>query len=889
MSRWLPLGMGCALALLGAACNGGDFDPTSCAPPTLAQCQAPETDCDTYFATQAKKVESSPCNLLYFQAAQAAALSYPQKPAIKPTLYSGLATFRSDGGVVQVAAVPADSDVEASGLTGLVVGQREVTATQVKSSNLVLMDATVLRFKKDLATWEANGNVIDSCTEYAFEKYFDVTAWDAQVLVEGARSDHRRAFDIAYGPPSVRTSLGTRHLDDQRIRQRDGNLSDVTVPFEDHRPKNDYFRVPLGASQPGEILKAKVVFQAGPEDTVSTKTTDLGTQVVVSLKDYTRPIGFTGPIFVDETLRPIIEAGQDTYAESFAWHLAMSQRNAGILDEELFIEHERRDAFMALLTQRDELMSQLANYISASTGWHAPVAQGQPGGENWWRDPSWNPDPMAVSKVVTMTSALHATVPNLQSGNYVTYADKPFAGKATLSQTRFSSLYEFGKPCNNTGNPFFCLAYKLVSLDQAIEDALVEARNRGCLDVGAVGAVPCDWSPRDFTERMRGLGDTAQEIAFRRCDESVDSFTLLKSRALSATSATSSVNYPAEDYTTSPNALDRYFVRQRQYLMVLADVVGPLMDKRPVDGKNRLRLSRWDGDSHKMGNKWFGATLSYGVGFTMDGLPAQPSNEPIDDCAIKTRADAKLLVTASALGQTQELVDASAGIDDDFVRARFAILGQVWWEEEEALPQGLVPVLVDSNLSYETFASGQSTLALGYIILSVGGSVGGGIGYNLDISAGREQTLSGGCKVQRLGVYPSIQPFLYVDGSAFVAVEAVVARAGIKGYLTVVDLRVPLKGQLSVGASEADPTVLDAIFHLDAKLQMQFLGGRLVAFLSVGICPLCVNLEGTLVSWQGIKTEIPLFEYDVQVQLLDLKRIAKLQGTLPTSVPESQP
>lgn len=891
MIRKLLLGAVCAV-FMGVDCGGYDpvqFDVTACPPPTIEQCQDPKTACDNHFQYLGKKDPDSPCSLLLSQAAVSAAAGYPEKLVLKPTTYSGLSTFKPDAGTALVHAVPEDSELTGSGLSSFAFGQRTQTALKLRGADPIIALAARQALAQKIEAFNANGNALASCEEYAFEKYFDIAAWDAQVLISNATSNHRKAFDIAFATDGSRTAIGTRHLDDNLILGRDGTDSDLVVPFDTYKPKNDYFRVP-------KVGSAKVVFQKGAIDSVTMN--ELG-QLAVTMKDLQRSgMAFNGVQFDDTELAPLIASGQHRYVESFKWHQQMSNRNASLPDDQLLIEHERRDAFLALLEQRDEVTRQIAEYVTGGEN-PPPVAGGNRYATRWWLEGIWNPDPNTVGTIASMT-ADRTTVDNFptsfnQQQQFITYSNTPSPTKKTMSPSALATLGtgpNVQKPCNGTGNPFFCLVYRLADIDQAIEDELHAAQDRGCLDMDPDPnkPAPCDWSPRDFTQRLRGLSDVAREKAFRKCDESVDSFVDLQSRALVQDYANGNpgVNFPAQNYTLSPTDLELFFTRQTQYLLVLGDVVGPLLERKMVNGTNKLRLARTEGESHQIGDKLFGANLSYSLGFAMEGLPAEPvdAGTTIDDCVITTRADARFGLVASVLTFDIPLATASVHADDHRFDTRVQVLDQVW-EIHQALTDGTIPVFTDSQMEYQQFFEATSTFAIGYILISIGAAVSGGVGYGVDVEVGRKTIESNGCQVSRIGVYPTIVPLTFVEGSAYAALEAVVARAGIKGYLTLASISVPIAGEVSLGPTENDPTIIDAAFRISASLSMHFFGGRICVFAEIGVCPLCASFEADLIAWEGIRQgPIELFDYGITVRLGDLKRIARQQGVLaPVAVP----
>lgn len=884
MTRLLPLA-GVCLLFMGVECGApppGPQNPAACPPPTIAQCQTPVTACDNHFFYLGKIDKDSPCSLLLSQAAVSAAGLYAEKTVLTPKTYSGLQSFPSDGGTTKVHGVPEDSALDLRGMQSFTFGQRMATAFDLRRNDPVLQLAARQKLEAQVDAYNANGNGVASCEEYAFEKFFDIAAWDAQVLISNATDDHRRAFELAYGPSTVRTSIGTRHLFDPVLKARDGSPSGISVPFEVQRPKNDYFRVPHGSG-----MGTKVIINSGADNSVTEGPLGL----MVTVKDLSRSLSLHGVIFQDAALTGILDDPRRIVQEDFAWHRQMSltMQNAGVLDEALDLEQERRDAFLKLIAGRDEVVRQIAEY--ASGGNPPPVAGGSRFAERWWDSPFWNPNPASAVANIEALTIQQTTVPNFNQLNnsqqtFITYSNQVSPAKESPSSLASFNGPKVVQPCKGSTNPFFCLIARLESIDQALEDALHAAQDRGCLDL--TGPTACDWTPRDFTERMRGFADTAREEAYRKCDESVDSFLDLKTRALKQDYADGGigVNYAAHDYTTSTSELDLYFFRQDQYLDVVGEVVGPLLERKPVNGTNKLRLARSDGESKTLGDKWFGASMHYGVGFSMEGLPDPqvPDSPDAGDCVIQTRANAEFGLDAKVLTVTIPLVSAFMRASDDHFAAKVQVLDQQW-DEDTPLTNGTVPVFTDGQMAYQTFLEGHDTFAIGYVVISIGASVGGGVGYQVNVQAGRKTIISGGCQVSEIGVYPSVIPLTFVEGQAYAALEAIVARAGIKGHLTIASISVPISGEVSIGPTDSDPTILDAHFELGAKLRMRFFGGRISVFVELGVCPLCADFEADLIKWNGIQRDIKLFEYGLSVRLGDLKRVAKQQGVLLPGMP----
>lgn len=882
--------------------------PSLCPPPTIAQCNTPQTPCDAFFAEQAKTDVNAACGLLMYQAAKAEAGKYPRKSARNTTLFSTNAVVsEDDGGLRDVAAVPEDSEFSVTGFGSLQLGGLLKKGAALKGPNAVVTKLAILQKRQE---WEANGDALNSCQEYVHEKFYDYTAFEDRVLLSNGFNKHRAIVDIAFSGSSPsqapRWALGTRHLVDPIILARDGSPSGVTLSLGGvPRPKNEFFATPpVSIGQPGTPTGPGIFFEKVPtdangtplgEDQVEIITFPLSgkKQVKVKLKNLKRTaLDIGGPAFEDPTLAPTIAAGAPV-TESFAWHRDMNLRNATVPDEVMEDLRLKRRSFRTLLERRDKLVEELATLVGGGQAKVPAISQNK-FKTRWWLDPVWNPSEsitqQSATKNLNVLSGLAA-----HPGSVITGAVLPVSTQLNKSKLKPSALELLGKvpqvnaACGPNTNPIICRAYQLANLDARIEGALVEAKALGCLNPAVgTGPAPCDWSPYDFSQRVMGLFEAEREKTFRRCDESVDSFALAKTRAFiyppSPQPGEPFVNYPAQDYTTSLQRLETYFTRLDEYVTVLAEAVGPLLERT---GSNRVKLHKAEGDSETMGNKWFGAEMSYAASFSLEGQGL--TDKDASECTLTTRVNADISVGAKVITATLPLVDAMIAANDTTFLTYGDVLGQTWSIGDNMQPvsiaTGAIAFFSEGKQTYETFGQADAAFSIGPVVIRVGGSVGGGLGYMLGVQAGRKTNTMGNCTVSELGVWPSLVPFTFVDAQAYAAVEALIARAGVKGYLTLVKVGVPISGELTLGASTQSVGGLVAKFGLGAKITLEFFAGRIVVFLEVGVCPICESFEGTIVEWGGVEYEIPLFDFSLEVIVADLRRVAQLQNVVPVSAP----
>ncbi|NOK19687.1 hypothetical protein [Corallococcus carmarthensis] len=477
---------------------------------TLADCQNPVTLCAKAVRNLAKTDPNAVCNRLIQDAAEDAAAGMSRRTVVVPrTLKANGQTVEPDAATKSVAFAKDDPNTrEMSGLSSFFLGSVHRARTYFPATT-----AYASKLKNSRAQlrngWNASGNVINSCAEYVFEKYYDYSVFEDAIASAG--SDHRAIYSVAYaiaplGGSTPASAIGTRGVSSPQQRGKDGTLITPAITFPSGAPKNQFFTVPPPS-------QGKVSVGAGSVDRVSIIPGVLG-GAIISLKNLSRPLNLYGTALDTARLNTLAQ-GAHYYNESWAWHRSMSQRNAGVLDEEMYALEQSQTDFTGLLRQRGELVASIQEEVAHQ---YRPL----PG--------------------------------TLQAGGS--------SQGASLS--------------DDQENPLIPMFYTLASLDGAIDAALVQAQARGCLTFQSGSApAPCDWSPKRFVQRVMDLYQVPREQAFQKCsDYTNDDFASLKSRAL----VQGSVNYPAQDYTTQPSRLETYFPRRDEYLRALSLTVGALLD-----------------------------------------------------------------------------------------------------------------------------------------------------------------------------------------------------------------------------------------------------------------------------------------------------------------------
>ncbi len=878
----------CALFLLGADGCGPISIPRpegGCPPPTWEQCATPTTQCDFYLRQQARSEPESACALLFEQKALSEATRYEKVPALGTRLFKPGSPARDTAPIVEVRKIPGDrSTLEVTGLNGFALGATLRDAALLPSGSAAAQSRQVFRLLRR-AQWIDNGIAVKSCEEYVYEKFYDYTVFEDQVVrvgLENHRAIYERAF--ATGSPAPVSAIGTRHLDGSSLKGRDGRPFDAAVPFTT-LPKNQFFTAPRPKTD------AQVSFVKGPADRVDYFP---GTKRVrITLAHLQRQsLNFVGVDYDDETLAATLEPGRSYYQESFDWHRQMGQRNASLLDEEMAVWDARQDAFLELLRVRDETAEEMALLFDGDSA--PPVATGGGVLTRWWADPVWNPDPTKVSlgasrtfdvrgATLTGSAAISANLPPNPfnfAPTFITYASPPAGGSQTLQQPEPVASAPFKAAqvvAACTGNRIICLAYRLAYIDQAIEQQLQAARAAGCLDTANTsGPRVCDWSPRRFSQRVVGLFQEEREKVHQRCTSYLSDFAPIESRSLVFENQQTlrKVDYPTEDYTVSAVKLEQFFTRYDEYIDVLVEAVGPLMDRNAAPGQPpKVRLRNESSEVHTIGNKYFGAELAYTFGFEANDV-INP-----DRCKVQQAMYGRIAAKGKAVGIEATLLDGDLTVSGNKAKVRLEVLGSELINEDEDLPGTAFNVVRGGDGSTQTFAQGQLTVVIGFIPITFKGQVAGTVAFQYSLDAGL-LTSGGGasCSLVRAGVSGSVKPLLLVQATASAAVDAVVASAGVKGSLTLISLFLPLTGSASVGPAQDDPLQLDFVAEVGAELRFTFFSGSVSVFLEIGVCPLCESIEEPLFTWDGLRYKIPLFDTRVRCRLGDLTAVAQALG-----------
>ena len=109
----------------------------------------------------------------------------------------------------------------------------------------------------------------------------------------------------------------------------------------------------------------------------------------------------------------------------------------------------------------------------------------------------------------------------------------------------------------------------------------------------------------------------------------------------------------------------------------------------------------------------------------------------------------------------------------------------------------------------------------------------------------------------------SLVPHAKVDAVATLSVDVVIAEAGVKGRLTLVDIRLPFRGLVGIDAPQGDPENLALTVNAGLDVELRTLAGS----VSVYVRFLFEETEKVIFSWKGLGKTWNAFEASVTVPL----------------------
>lgn len=300
-----------------------------------------------------------------------------------------------------------------------------------------------------------NGGQVASCSEYAYEKYYDISLFED--AMDQAGDDYRAIFQTAYGPWWQRTSIASRVMKYGNLYRKVGGKVVAPVLAKTPQPKNAFFDLPSLVRLSLEVEADKA------QDAKSTKPTTTKDGVKTAFDTS----GF-GPF--DFELIPVWTWLEGTIDQpelrDFEWHADKAAVLAGqqMLDEELAFYEHKQEQFRQLVTLAETALVELNNALQTC----AFVAEDQP--------------------FVDLEEQLINPLFTLQAATVGTCSGDQLAGRFETARARMG----------------------------AVEWALREAHTLGCLDPNKAH---CDWSPKMFVEAARALPHAERQADYTACVE----------------------------------------------------------------------------------------------------------------------------------------------------------------------------------------------------------------------------------------------------------------------------------------------------------------------------------------------------------------------------------
>ncbi len=407
--------------------------------------------------------------------------------------------------------------------------------------------------------WDANGIAVESCREYAYEKFYDYSKWEDRTHYLGA--DARAKVLAAYDDEVLPWSIGTRMINGIKLRRKDGVQTYEQVFFgSGFTAKNEFFATPTHfPSDPDRQENITEWNMNGYNLSFPDPTTG-----EVYTANTIRPLDILNPIILDEDLWNTLVDGRlhHKVTKTWAWHKQMSEDlfAAGYIDEELFARDRLKERYAQLLHQRHLLKWYLADQILEAYGFSLNQFLEVPD-----LVPGFHPEQLVnpaddllnlgtFSQALTQidvqneevqesigltTEAIHPGAigainlgfvqNNLPGGTTQT----AYSGTSNVGPTKnyglssglihqltkthhssFSDIFEI-KPGENKFERLARLAEALAVADFRLESYLNYAADYGCLDLE--GPNPCDWSPDYFANTLRDFVASARERDYQTC------------------------------------------------------------------------------------------------------------------------------------------------------------------------------------------------------------------------------------------------------------------------------------------------------------------------------------------------------------------------------------
>ena len=397
------------------------------------------------------------------------------------------------------------------------------------------------------------------------------------------------------------------------------------------------------------------------------------------------------------------------------------------------------------------------------------------------------------------------------------------------------------------------------ALDAQLETAIIQAKVDGCLEPNR--ATKCDWSPHLFSEIVEKSLLEQKQSAWKACMKWTKGD--FRSGAHITQARSSGLQTSCEDCTVSTTKIDEYFQKLEAKLRAFEPVRYDAKTGKPV-------LGGTTGDVSKKGSSKFGAEARWAAGFEGKKLIGPESAWCEADVSNNASFETKLTVLGGSIpivSSNMALSTKAAPSEKLHAEASLRVLGQ----------DLMTPVNQDASTFHIAEGPERSTRqsASTYIVviavplkLTAGASGAVGVDYAISGTARRQ------CAQRLASISGStmVRPWLRFDAFASVSLDLLVAEAGVRATLTLLQVNLPFKSTLKLeptGPQNKLTFVSDANMNLDLRT----LDGKVVVFVEY----LDREAQKTIVAWKGLHTTQQLFDFDRFSVPLDIANVAHSQ------------
>jgi hypothetical protein len=767
----------------------------------------------------------------------------------EPVLAPVPPTMRASDYIANARTGPYDARIDPMQFSGL----RSVYASHAQADRSAYFQGSLENGSPWAARhlpWYVNGDRVDSCDEYIYERWYDYSLFEDDVTLYG--DDYRTIFEQS----SAALADG--------VASKTGGFVANAPAGPAHAPKNAFFL--LDPSYPEGTEALQYAWSATAQE-----------------------------------LFPRLAAGADAYTHTIWWHRSMSDQLQQYGDDLLYALAEKQREFTALVAQRDAVMKRWRDFDHAVPGAasvcelppETPVTQ-------WPFDDIWDPfveqmrgwdlaqyynpgafdgmvldAPLALQALVepgagvyvspVMRLALAAQDPVLQPqlsrlnvSNW-TQLDTEIG----LYPENFGTCSDFrgvdGLPnrtvlgCDEIAAAYECrpllrdaVADRLAALDAQIDAALQHVAPYGCLayDV-AIGvdlddephlvASACDWNPGMYVHEMSARFGARREEDYRDCVRVTGASVWPDSHTIRHPSWIQ----PTQDFTASSDQVLVYLALAKQKASEIP--FGTDADGNAIAGHSAQ-------DSSVMGTDMFGLAYDYDAEWGVTGLPTAASM-----CEAGVFAFAHAQVGARILTADIDLLLLDARISNEpgttTVRQSSRTLEMYVLDQkvlaESTAPEGVSPALtfhIAKEASSEVTPVDTRIPVAGFFV-HVRAGVAGRVGLTFDTAV---DVAGAACESATTTLRGTVSPWTSLDVFLSGGLDIAVVEIGLRVDLTLLHLSLPFQLDFTI-APKGGELWLSAKPRLSLKLKA--LSGRVRAYVDF---PFADPLYLTLFTWDGI-------------------------------------